>query len=250
MRVTIHGGGRMARQVAGLLASMDHGLLGVVSRNRPHWIEDIPYFENLDALPDLPDVVIDFTLSGGTGTAADWCRARLVALVSGTTALTGQDRQALRDASELVPVLWAPNLARGPNLLLGNVRDTAKALGARAAVEILDVHHAGKKDAPSGTALLLAQAIAKAWHVPLEDVLDLESGPGDGTEPGRIRCVSRREGDAIGLHRVTFHGPDDTLVLSHDASDRIIYARGSIEAAAWLTQQPAGLYTGSDWLRA
>ena len=249
MRLLIHGGGRMARQVAGVIADLGYSLLGVVSRSRPDWTEDLAYFETFEALPELPDAVIDFTLSGGTGTAADWCRARLVALVSGTTALTEQDRQALRGASELVPVLWAPNLARGPNLLMRSVRDTARAMGDDAAVEILDIHHTGKKDAPSGTALLLAQSIASAWQVRLDDVLDLEADSGSQPDAGRIRCISRREGDVIGLHRVTFFGPDDTMVLSHDASDRTIYARGSVDAAQWLTQQPAGLYTGADWLR-
>ncbi|MBT8061934.1 MAG: 4-hydroxy-tetrahydrodipicolinate reductase [Xanthomonadales bacterium] len=248
MRVVVHGGGRMARQVANVIDEAGHSLLALVSRNRPDWLTGVDYHESLDALSELPDAVIDFTLSGGTSQAADWCRARLVALVSGTTALVEDDRESLRRASELVPVLWAPNLARGPNLLMRTVHETAHALGDSASVEVLDIHHFEKKDAPSGTALLLAQAIASAWQVPLDDVLDLGETARSEPRAGRISCISRREGDVIGQHRVTFKTAEDTLVLSHDAADRSIYARGSIEAAQWLTQQPAGLYTGADWL--
>lgn len=248
MRLVIHGGGRMAKQLATAIPSAGHELQALVSRNRPAWLSDTEYYPSFEGLSELPDVVIDFTLGGGTALAAHWCRSNLVALVSGTTALKDDDRQAIQGASDLVPVLWAPNLAKGPNLLLQHVHETARALGKQAAVRVLDVHHSAKKDMPSGTALLLARAVASAWQVPIDDVLELTTDDQAKTQTGRVSCVSRREGDVVGEHQVTFYTNEDTIVLGHSAKDRSIYAHGSIEAAAWLSKQPAGLYSGADWL--
>lgn len=250
-RIAIFGGGKMAREVA-LAAgeSDDVHLCALISRQRPDWLLDTKHFSSLGEVTVQPDLLIDFTLSGGTYDAAHWSRAGLVPLVSGTTGLNDRDRAALLEASELVPVMWAPNLSKGLNLVMRAVVEAAVALSPETPVEILDVHHQYKKDAPSGTALLLAQAIATARKQDLDDCLQLGSGrEGVAPDKGKISCISKREGEAIGEHHVRFFSADEELSFSHKATDRIIYALGSLEAGLWLTRQPAGLYTSSDWLK-
>jgi 4-hydroxy-tetrahydrodipicolinate reductase len=247
-RVVVHGGGRMAREVAKSIEQRGATLAALVSRSRPDWLGDHDFFDSLDALPALPDLLIDFTLPGGTRQAAEWCRARLVPLVSGTTGLEDADEAALSGAAELVPVLWAPNLSKGLNLLLRDVSGTASSLGPDVAVEILDVHHRHKKDAPSGTALALARAVARAWGRSLEDCLSVSDNADDEAKPGQILCISRREGDVIGDHRVRFIMAGESLEFVHAAADRNIYASGALEAGQWLLRQPAGLYGTADWL--
>ncbi len=249
-KFAVFGGGKMAFEIVIAAAdSADVRLSALVSRNRPDWLQKTEYFSSLDQLSALPDLLIDFTLSGGTCDAANWCRARLVPLVSGTTALSEKDRSALMEAAELVPVMWAPNLSKGLNLLMRSVVEVAKALPADTPVEILDVHHAQKIDAPSGTALLLARAIASARNQDLEDCLNVVTGEGNRQyKPSSINCISRRQGEIIGEHRVLFLAGSEELEYRHSASDRNVYAQGCLDAALWLVRQPAGLYSSSDWL--
>jgi 4-hydroxy-tetrahydrodipicolinate reductase len=239
----------MGQRVAESLARWpDACLTAMVSRNRPDWALDIPWYDRLEELDDLPGLLIDFSLPGGTRAAAQWCRANLVPLVSGTTGLSDADREGLQSAAELVPVLWAPNLSRGVNLMLRAVIETAASLPPDTPVEILDVHHVHKKDAPSGTSLLLARAIASARGVSLDQCLS--SGP-VAAEPraGVIHCVSQRQGERIGDHRVRFFNRHETIEHAHSAEARDIYANGAIEAGLWLINQPAGLYSSADWLK-
>jgi 4-hydroxy-tetrahydrodipicolinate reductase len=248
--VAIFGAGKMAREVV-LAAgeSSDFQVSAIISRTRPDWLFDCPYFSSLTDVAPLPDLLVDFTLSGGTYDAAHWCRASLVPLVSGTTGLNNRDRKALTEAAELVPVMWAPNLSKGLNLLMRSVVEAALALPPDTPVEIVDVHHIHKIDAPSGTALLLAQAIASARKQNLDDCLVIEPAGKVGKErPGKIICISRREGEVTGEHHVIFLTQGEKLHYSHLAKDRTIYAIGSLEAGSWLIRQPAGLYTSSDWL--
>ena len=249
-KFAVFGGGKMAFEIAVATSdSADVRLSALVSRNRPDWLQETEYFSSLDQLSALPDLLIDFTLSGGTCEAANWCRARLVPLVSGTTALSEKDRSALMEAAELVPVMWAPNLSKGLNLLMKSVVEVAKALPGDTPVEILDVHHAHKIDAPSGTALLLARAIASARNQDLEEYLNVVTGEGNRQyKPGSINCISRRQGEIIGEHRVRFLAGSEELEYRHSAGDRNVYAQGCLDAAMWLVRQPAGLYSSSDWL--
>lgn len=249
IKAAVFGAGRMAQEV--VLAAAESGeieLVALVSRKRPAWLFDIPHFTTLQELETQPDLLVDFTLSGGTFDAAHWCRARLVPLVSGTTGLQEPDRSALLEASELVPVMWAPNLSKGLNLMMRSVIEAAASMTADTPVEILDIHHLHKRDAPSGTALLLAQAIASARNQDIDDCLVIADSASQEAEAGKITCHSRREGEAIGEHSVRFLGSAEGLSFTHQAESRGIYASGSLEAGRWLVRQPAGLYTSSDWL--
>ncbi len=246
--VALFGAGLMGQRVAELLQRWpDVALAAVVSRNRPEWLRDVPWYPNVDELSEITGFLIDFSLPGGTGAAARWCRANMVPMISGTTGLEEADREALEHAAELVPVLWAPNLSRGLNLVLRSVVEAAASLPRDIPVRITDVHHVHKKDQPSGTALLLAHAIASARGVRLEDCLVLSMGS-DAPRAGMVQCVSHREGEAVGAHRVTFYCRHEQIEFSHDAEERDIYAAGAIEAGFWLLKQPAGLYSAAEWL--
>jgi 4-hydroxy-tetrahydrodipicolinate reductase len=249
-KIAIFGGGKMAGElVAAAEKSNSFQLSCLVSRTRPGWLQGIDHFSSLDKITSLPDLLVDFTLTGGTHDAAHWCRASLVPLVSGTTGLSEVDRSALVEAAELVPVMWAPNLSKGLNQVMKSVIEAASTLPADTPVEVLDIHHVHKVDAPSGTALLLARAIAAARGQELDTVLNIISGEKPQEySAGSINCISRREGEVIGEHRIRFLGNTESLEYRHSAGDRAIYAQGSLEAGLWLVNQPAGLYTSTDWL--
>lgn len=235
LRIAVHGTGRMAKAIAAALATEDHpdvALLAMVGPRPPQGITDVAWHKDLDGMPERPDLLIDFTLPEGTLTAAEWCRARRVALLSGVTGLSPEAHAALEDAAGVVPVLWSPNLSLGVNLLAQLAGQAAAILDPGVPVLIEDIHHQWKKDAPSGTALMLGAAVARQRK-------------GDDSA---IRYRSVREGEVIGEHTVTFRLAGEEFDLAHRAHDRSIYARGAIAAGKWLVAQPAALYSARDWL--
>lgn len=251
----IHGAGRMARRVLAQLPEMEnYELLGLVSRTQPEadlFAADLAaqWHASLEDFAGHADLLIDFTLPGGTRTAARWCARNGVALLSGTTGLSDEDIKALKCAAQKVPVLWAPNLSHGVALMAALVRRAAEALGATANITITDIHHQHKVDAPSGTALALAAAVIQGRSERLEDLLDperLESQSGGAD--GELVFSSVREGEIVGQHTVRFELPDEVIEISHQALDREVFAKGALKAGEWLVQQQPGYYSTSDWL--
>lgn len=236
-RIVIHGTGRMGRSVCQAGAARG-GLVieALVGPQRPDWLtpesQAPAWYAALADLPSRPALVIDFTLPEGTRTAADWCARQEVPLVSGVTGLPADVMTALQQAAASAPVLWAPNLSIGVNLLAELAGRTAAVVDARVPVTIEDIHHQWKKDAPSGTALMLGAAIAARR----------------GGDDGAIAYRSQREGEVIGEHRVRFHLEGETIELGHAAGDRGIFARGALEAGLWLLRQAPGFYSAADWL--
>lgn len=229
----LFGAGRMAQAVfRAATESPDYAIVAVVSRHRPDWLTEAPFYHHLDELTHAPEALIDFSLPAGTLDAARWCHAAGVPLLSGVTGLDQAVNDQLAQTARFVPVLWSSNLSTGVNLLAGLCRQAAAYLPAGTSVLVHDIHHRGKKDAPSGTALMLADAIRSALPPACP----------------AVRIHSLREGDNIGQHRVVFTLPGETLELSHAAIDRSIFANGALAAAGWLCSQAAGLYQASDWL--
>jgi len=242
-RVLIHGAGRMARRVLAQLQDFEgYELLGLVSRTRPSDDIGSDWFGSLDELNVPADLLIDFTLPGGTGLAAQWCSDSNVALLSGTTGLTADDISALRNAALKVPVLWAPNMSHGVALMTALVKLTAGTLAMDANVSISDVHHQHKKDAPSGTALALAAAVMEARS---------ERSAGHPADNGNEPVLSStREGEVVGEHTVSFELPDEVIEITHRALDRDVFANGALKAGEWLVRQAPGYYSTVDWLDA
>jgi len=195
------------------------------------------------------DVGIEFTTAGATAEHAQVAARHGKPLVIGTTALEEREERAVRDAATRVPIVWAANTSLGINLLLGLVAQVAKRLGPEWDVEIVEMHHRAKVDAPSGTALALGRAAADARGVLFEEVAqrgrDGITGP---RRPGAIGFAALRGGDAVGDHSVIFAGMGERLELTHRATNRAIYSTGAVRAAQWLVGRPPGLYGMNDVL--
>jgi len=233
MRIVIHGTGRMAAAIAAAVVDRDDvSISALVGPQAPEWETKIPWFSSFADLPGLPDLLIDFTLPAGTRTAANWCASNKVPFLSGVTGLAKDIVGTLENAALCVPVLWSPNLSIGINLLADLAARAAEIVDPAAPVIIEDIHHQWKKDAPSGTALMLGARIAE------------ERGGDDCA----IDYQSVREGEVIGVHTITFKMNGEEFDLVHRAHDRSIYALGALEAGAWLTGQVPGLYSARDWL--
>ncbi|MDB5461334.1 MAG: 4-hydroxy-tetrahydrodipicolinate reductase [Caulobacteraceae bacterium] len=197
------------------------------------------------------DVIIDFT-SGAA--SADLARACALqggpALVIGSTGLGDADEAAVAAAAQAIPIVKSGNFSLGVNLLLGLVAQAARVLPASAYdIEVFEAHHRRKVDAPSGTALMLGQAAAGGRGVALTDVEARTRDGLTGPRPeGQIGFSVMRAGGIVGEHSVLFAAEDEILTLSHSARDRSLFARGAVEAAAWLAGKPAGLYDMQDVL--
>lgn len=195
------------------------------------------------------DVAIDFTRPAATAQHAATAALLDKPIVIGTTGLSADEEAAVREAARHVPVVWAANTSLGINLLLGLVAQVADRLGAEWDIEIMEMHHRGKADAPSGTALALGAAAAAARGTTLDAVAqrgrDGITGP---RKSGAIGFAALRGGDAVGDHHVVFAGAGERLELVHRATNRAIYAKGAVSAARWLIGRPPGLYGMKDVL--
>ena len=209
----------------------------------------IPATDDLDALLAAADAVIEFSTPEATVATAARAAAKGCAHVVGTTGLDARQAGELARSAEGVPIVWAPNMSQGVNLLLGLVERVAGTLDPAFDIEILEMHHRHKVDAPSGTALALGRAAARGRGVALEDaavrVRDGITGP---RQAGTIGFATLRGGDVVGEHRVIFAGAGERLELTHVATDRRIYARGAVRAALWTAGRPPGLYGMDDVL--
>lgn len=195
------------------------------------------------------DGVLDFTAPKATVEfAALAAQARIVHVI-GTTGLADADLAKLEAAARHATIVKAGNMSMGVNLLAALTARVAAALGPEFDIEILEMHHRHKRDAPSGTSLMLGAAAAKARGVALAEkgvrARDGDTGP---RREGDIGFAALRGGDVVGEHRVIFAGPGERIELAHIASDRGIFARGAVRAALWARGKPPGLYSMADVL--
>ncbi|HTX25088.1 MAG TPA: 4-hydroxy-tetrahydrodipicolinate reductase [Steroidobacteraceae bacterium] len=193
------------------------------------------------------DAAIDFSLPAAAANNLAACCAAGKPLVIGTTGLTADLYRELERAARHIPLLVAPNTSLGLTLLLEMARQCARALPPQFDVEILDAHHRDKRDAPSGTALALGEAIAEERGAAFDPAAARShvSGP---RQEGEIGFAVLRGGDLVGEHTVIFAGSGEQLTLGHRVTDRAVFARGALEAAVWLAPQPPGRYTMRDVL--
>ncbi|MBM4192471.1 MAG: 4-hydroxy-tetrahydrodipicolinate reductase [Gammaproteobacteria bacterium] len=203
---------------------------------------------DLEAALRNADVMIDF--SSPTSTAANLaaCAHHDVAALVGTTGLGDDAERAASAASARVPVLIAANTSLGVTLLTELVRTAAFSLPADFDIEITEGHHRYKKDAPSGTALALGRAAAEGRGRDLESVRGVPREGGAQRKSGEIGFSVIRAGDLVGEHIVMFVGTGERLTLGHQATDRIIFARGALKAASWLVGRVPGRYRMVDVL--
>lgn len=245
--------GRMGRAVTAL-ARQRAGVVLAGRFDRPDAAEEPaepPRLATLAKVLATSDVIIDFSTGTASATLARTAAARgAPALVIGATGFTPDEERTVAEAAGRLAIVKSGNYSVGVNVLAGLVEQAARRLPPEVwDIEIFEVHHRRKVDAPSGTALLLAQAAARGRG---RELADIALAPRDGiTGPrpeGALGFASLRGGGVVGDHSVIFAAEEETLTLSHSARDRGLFARGALEAALWVAGRPPGLYDMIDVL--
>jgi len=201
-----------------------------------------PLLNDIAALDDKADVLVDFSHPSALGGLLQYCTKTHTALVLGTTGYSAADKRLIEDTARVIPIFQSPNMSYGVAVLADLTRQATKALGSRFDVEIVETHHRRKMDAPSGTALMLADAVIATSADPMSVVLD-RSDRHEPRQPGEVGVVARRGGTVAGAHTVGFYGDDEVIELSHTSLSRRIMAGGALRAAVYVAGKGPGLYT-------
>jgi 4-hydroxy-tetrahydrodipicolinate reductase len=249
--------GRMGRRLIALAAEDDtiEVVSAVESAACPHLGADAGELAGIGKsgirvcteLAGNPDVVIDFSLPDGTRHWLAACVRAGLPFITGVTGFETDHETAFAQAAQKIPVLVAPNMSLGVNLLLRLVQETAGVLRGYD-VEIVEAHHRFKRDAPSGTADALRQAVQAGSHPPRGEVIHGRKGKELSRPEAQIAIHAVRAGDIVGRHEVLFGGPGESLSFTHTAHSRDTFVRGALRAAKWIIGQPAGCYSMQDVL--
>lgn len=198
-------------------------------------------------LPEKPEVIIDFSHPSALEDLLSYCKMNSVPAVFATTGYTEEQISAIKQAAEQIPVFFTFNMSLGINLLVELGKQAARVLGGQFDVEIVEKHHNLKKDAPSGTAIMLAEAINKELGGKMNYVYDRHSVR-KPREANEIGMHSIRGGTIVGEHDIIFAGHDEVITLSHSAGSKEVFAAGAVNAAVYLAGREKGLYDMSDLL--
>jgi 4-hydroxy-tetrahydrodipicolinate reductase len=205
--------------------------------------------DDLEAVLKGANVLIDFSFHSGTATIAEACARHNAAMIIGTTGHLEDEKKRILALTDQIPIVWASNYSTGVNTLFWLTRKAAQILGPAFDLEIVEMHHRLKKDAPSGTAMTLAEILAAVRNEQLDAVLKHGREGIVGERSAReIGMHSVRGGDVVGDHTVMFAALGERVELTHKASDRGIFARGAVRAAAWLVNQKPGVHDMQDVL--
>ncbi len=263
MRLIVAGaGGRMGRTLIRAIAEHDGvALAGAVEAKGSAVLgrdcgelaglgkNGIAVTTDVEALLGAADGLVDFTVPAATVAFAEVFARRGGIHIIGTTGLSGEDEKRIAAAAKKAVVVKSGNMSLGVNLLTALTRRVAKTLGPDFDIEILEMHHNKKVDAPSGTALMLGRAAAEGRGVDLAArSVRSRDGHTGARKPGDIGFAVLRGGTVTGEHSVIFAGPAERIELVHKAEDRMIFARGALHAALWARGKQPGLYSMSDVL--
>jgi 4-hydroxy-tetrahydrodipicolinate reductase len=256
-------GGRMGRTLLKLIGETPGAALsgGIEAKGSPYVGEDLGTLAGLATplgikVSDDPlaviqdaDALIDFTVPKASVEFAGLAAQARIAHVIGTTGFSEADEERIRAAARHATIVKSGNMSLGVNLLAALVRQAAQALGPDWDIEIVEMHHRAKVDAPSGTALLLGEAAAQGRNILLKDNSERgRDGVTGARKDGAIGFASLRGGSVVGDHEVIFAGPSERIAFHHIAEDRAIFARGAIRAALWGKGRGPGLYSMADVL--
>ena len=209
----------------------------------------IPIGDDLTTLAEKADVLIEFTSPEATLAHVEIMASRKKAMVIGTTGLSAEQVSELKTKAKAIPCVLAPNMSVGVNLMLKVIAEMARALGGDYDIEVTEAHHRLKKDAPSGTALKMAEVLAKATGKSLDQVAAYaRKGMIGERKRGEIGMQVIRAGDIVGDHTVLFGGIGERLEVTHRASSRDTFAMGALRGAEWVVKQAPGLYDMQDVL--
>jgi 4-hydroxy-tetrahydrodipicolinate reductase len=205
--------------------------------------------DSLEAVIEAGDLIIDFTVAESTLNNIRLAASRKKGMIIGTTGLSAEQIRIINDLSSEVPVVFTPNMSVGVNVLFKILKDISPVLAADFDIEIIEAHHRLKKDAPSGTAIKLAQVIADAVNRNLDEVaVYARKGITGERTKKEIGIQTVRAGDIVGEHTVLFGGLGERIEIVHKASSRDTFARGALRAAVWLSGKKPGLYDMQDVL--
>lgn len=231
--------------IIGSKGRMGHALVNAIGeRDELNHAGGVDQDDDLEELLSNSDVLVDFSSPEGLGKRMQLCAEAGKPVLIGTTGLQPADHLSIDDAASTIAVLQTGNTSLGVTLLAHLVREAAQRLGPDWDIEIVEMHHRMKVDAPSGTALLLGEAAAAGRGIDLAS--NTESGRDGVTgarKEGAIGFAALRGGTVAGDHSVILAGDQERIVLSHSAENRMIFARGAVRGALWLLERPAGRYT-------
>jgi 4-hydroxy-tetrahydrodipicolinate reductase len=259
--IVVGAGGRMGRTIvkaiaqtpgvrlagaveqAGSLIGADSGELAGLGTNGVRLAADPkPFLRHADA-------IVDFTIPAATLAFAELAAEAGIVHVIGTTGLSAADEKLLAVAAERAVIVKSGNMSVGVNLVAALVKRVARTLDESFDIEIVEMHHNKKVDAPSGTALLLGRAAAAGRGIDLDQrSVRARDGHTGARSPGDIGFAALRGGSVVGEHSVIFAGPAERIELVHRAEDRMLFARGALQAALWARGKPPGLYAMADVL--
>lgn len=246
----MHGcNGKMGRMITELVKNDDSAVIAAGVDTYTGIANDYPVYESIDQCDTDVDVVIDFSNAGAVDALLDYCAEKKIPVVLCTTGLSEEQLEKVRETSEKTAVLKSANMSMGINLLLKLLKDAAKVLGnAGYDIELVERHHNQKLDAPSGTALALADSINEALNGEYHYVYD-RSQVRQKRDAKEIGISAVRGGTIVGDHEVIFAGTDEVIEFRHSAYSRNVFAKGAVEAAKFLAGKETGMYDMGDVIR-
>ncbi len=239
--------GKMGRVIADIIANRDDCTVCAGIDKVTESYAGFPIVASPDALPEKPDVIIDFSHPSTLDGLLSYCLTNGVPIVVATTGYTADQIAQIRKAAESIPVFFTFNMSLGINLLAELAKKAAAVLEGQFDIEIVEKHHNQKLDAPSGTAIMLADAINETLETKCTYTYDRHSVRAKRT-PTEIGMHSIRGGTIVGEHEIIFAGRDEVISLKHEAHSKSVFAVGSVNAAVFLKTKSAGLYAMSDML--
>lgn len=239
--------GKMGRVIADIISSRsDCKVIAGIDLN-PVKYSDFTVYGSSSELPKVPDVIIDFSHPSSLDPLLEYSLTNGTALVLATTGYTPEQVEKIRAASLKIPVFFTANMSIGINLLSELAKKAAAVLGDQFDVEIIERHHNQKIDAPSGTALMLADSVNGARDGKYNYVYDRHSVRRK-REPTEIGIHSVRGGTIVGEHEIIFAGRDEVITLSHSAASKEVFAVGAVNAALFVSRKDRGLYSMTDMI--
>lgn len=240
--------GHMGRVIAGIIAERSDCAVCAGIDKAGEAYGGFPLVKSVFDLPEKPDVIIDFSHPSALPDLLSYCKMNSVPLVIGTTGYSDEEKAEITSAGGQIPVFFTFNMSLGINLLAELAKKAVQVLGDQFDIEIVEKHHNRKKDAPSGTAIMLAEAINGELNNSKHYIYDRHAvrRPRDKDEIG---MSSIRGGTIVGEHDIIFAGHDEVITLSHSAQSREVFAVGAVNAAVFLAGKPAGMYAMGDLIK-
>ena len=218
----------------------DCKIIGGVDLNTEKYA-DFPIYSSVSELPEKPDVIIDYSHPSCLSSLLEYCKTNGTPVVLATTGYSDEQISEIKKAASQIPVFFSWNMSLGINLLVELAKKATAILGDKFDIEIVEKHHNQKIDTPSGTALIIANAIYETRNNEMNYVYDRHSQR-KKREDNEIGIHSVRGGTIVGVHEVLFAGNDETITISHSAASKTVFAEGSVNAAIFIKNKEAGLY--------